>query len=246
MRSEALFVMFALFALFALLVEGVFGHTHAVKSVTVMEGDSVNLSINVSKKNHEPVLWYFGDIRIALINGEPSTSCLYYGVGGMFRDRLEVDYKTGSLIITNIRPEHTGPYEAEIIRSTSTGKSQSLNRNSKCDGTKIINKTSEDIIKSFNLTVNASDSGKNKNDGQIEPQDKEKKTSSGLSSDVSGSGLSSGAVAGICVGVLLLVAAAVGVMIFRCRSSRKDKGKNNRVLEQVSNDKTQNESLLMV
>uniref|UniRef100_A0A672LB75 Immunoglobulin domain-containing protein n=1 Tax=Sinocyclocheilus grahami TaxID=75366 RepID=A0A672LB75_SINGR len=131
---------------------GVFGED----VVTVMEGDTVTLHTDINKKEHDKMLWYFEDTRIALINGHPNTSCLYDGEGGRFRGRLEVDYKTGSLIITNITTEHAGRYEAEIIRSESSGKSQSLNRNRKCDSRKITKKISishDDTMKTFNMIV---------------------------------------------------------------------------------------------
>ncbi len=124
--------------------------------VTVMEGDKVTLYTNITKKEHDKMLWYFEDTRIALINGHPNTSCLYDGEGGRFRDRLKVDYETGSLTITNITTDHAGRYEAEIIRSESSGKRQSLNRNRKCDSTKITKKISinhDDTIKTFNMIV---------------------------------------------------------------------------------------------
>ncbi|XP_058618102.1 uncharacterized protein LOC131531394 isoform X2 [Onychostoma macrolepis] len=108
---------------------------------TVKEGDSVVLKTDIQKKKDESMLWYFEDARIALINKDESTSCKYDGEGGRFKDRLEVDYETAFLTITDIRLEHSGLYEAEIIRSESSGKSQSLNRNgAKCDSTKIIKK----------------------------------------------------------------------------------------------------------
>ncbi|XP_026054427.1 uncharacterized protein LOC113040299 isoform X2 [Carassius auratus] len=187
--------------LFVFLVEGVFGDE--VKSVK--EGDRVALNTGVTKQQLDMMRWYFNDVLIALINGDPSTSCLYDGEDGRFRDRLKVDYQTGSLIITNITTQHTGRYEAEIIRSESSGKRQNLNRSPKCNSTKIIPKSSifvGKIIKSFSLTVNGS-----------------------------GSGLSPAAVAGIVVCVLLLAAAVVGVMIYFSRRSRKDKKKNKQVLE---------------
>uniref|UniRef100_A0A8C2CFH7 Immunoglobulin domain-containing protein n=1 Tax=Cyprinus carpio TaxID=7962 RepID=A0A8C2CFH7_CYPCA len=126
----------------------VFGVTHAVKSISVMEGDTVTLNTDITKKEHDKMLWYSEETRIALINGHLNISCLYDGEDGRFRDRLKVDYKTGSLIITNITTEHAGRYEAEIIRSESSGKRQSLNRNRKCDRTKITKKASTKIFQS--------------------------------------------------------------------------------------------------
>ncbi|XP_052445384.1 uncharacterized protein LOC127987124 isoform X2 [Carassius gibelio] len=188
---------------------GVSGDVAEVKSVT--EGDCVTLITNVTKQQHDNMMrWYFTDTLIALING-PNTSCLYDGEDRRFRDRLKVDYQTGSLTITNITTQHTGRYEADIIRDETSGKSESLNRTGKCDSTKITKKSSNrgDIIQSINLTVN-------------------------------GSGLSPAVVAGICV-VLLLAAAfgvvvVVGVMIFRRRSSSEDKKKFKHVLEKMSKD----------
>ncbi|XDV23946.1 hypothetical protein PO909_028282 [Leuciscus waleckii] len=178
-----------------IVVVGVFGDE---VSLSVLEGDSVTLNTGVTKQQHDKMLWYFNDILIAQINGEPSTSCLYDGEDERFRDRLDVDYETGSLTITNIRSEHAGRYEANFIQSKSSGTSESLNQNSKCDSTKIIRKISNigDTIQIF------------------------------IVSDP-GSGLSSVVIAGIAVAVLLVCvfAAAVvaGVIYYRCRSSRKGK-----------------------
>ncbi len=132
----------------------VFGDTAEDKSVK--EGENVTLSTDVKQPN-ETMQWYFNDILIALINGEASNSCLYDGEGEIFRGRMEVDFETGSLNITDIKPEHTGRYEANIIRGNSTGKRVSLNRTSKCDRTKINNKSSNngDTMKTFNVNVNS-------------------------------------------------------------------------------------------
>ncbi|KAG1946349.1 hypothetical protein F2P79_013815 [Pimephales promelas] len=167
--------------------------------VSVNEGDSVSLNTGVIKQPDNLMLWYFNDTRIALINRDPSTSCLYDGEHRRFRDRVEVDYETGSLTITNIRSEHAGRYEAVINRSKSSGTSKSLNSDSKCNSTKIIkrkNSTQAETIKTFNVFVT-----------------------------VPGSGLSAGAVAGIVVGLLVFAAAvaSAGVIYYRHRSSRQGK-----------------------
>jgi len=135
---------------------GVFGDSSGLNSVSVMEGGSVVLHTSVTKQQCDKMLWYFNDTRIAQINGQVDTSCLYDGEDGRFRDRVKVDYETGSLIITNIRSEHAGRYEAELIQSKSSGTSISLNRTSKCDSTKITRKMSNigDTIKTFIVSVN--------------------------------------------------------------------------------------------
>ncbi|XP_077081568.1 uncharacterized protein LOC143735308 [Siphateles boraxobius] len=209
-----------------LLLDGVFGDE--VMTVSVMEGDSVSLNTNITKKHHDKMLWYFNDTRIALINGHPNTSCLYDGEDGRFRDRLEVDYETGSLTITNIRSEHAGRYEAELIRSESSGKRQSLNRNRKCDRTKITRKISsshDDTIKIFSVIIIASRSDQDETDKEPYME----KHAADFTDP--GPGLPSGAVAGIVVAVLLVcVASAVGVIYYRHRSSRKETKYTDRVI----------------
>lgn len=204
--------------LLAFLVDGVFGADpdEVIKNMSVNEGDSVTLNSSVTKKQEDIMQWYFDDIRIAHINGDPEKTCFYDGEGKIFRDTLEVDYETGSLIITNIRPEHTGHYEAELIRSESSGKGENLNRNSKCNSTKIIRKNSlGNIIKTFSVTVKAADPGKA--DSQMDIKEQE------TDNTVPGSDLSAGAVAGISFAVVLLLVAAVGVIYYRHRRSRKDR-----------------------
>ncbi len=127
---------------------GVFGEV-----MSVMKGNRVTLNTGVTNNPGDVFLWYFEDTLIAQINGHPDTSCLYYGEGEIFKDRLEVDYKTGSLIITTSRPEHTGRYQAEIIEGK-PGKTKTVKTNPKCDHTKIYPKGSDLVIhKSFSLTV---------------------------------------------------------------------------------------------
>ncbi|XP_056304454.1 uncharacterized protein LOC130216584 [Danio aesculapii] len=175
-------------------VSGVFNNA----SETFLKvGGSVSLNTDVIKQPQVPVLWYFNDTLIALINGDPNKSCLYDGAGGIFKDRLEVDYETGSLNITNLTAEHTGRYEAEIIRIKGEGTSQSMNRKPKCDGTKVTPKNNSlgDTIKTYFVSV----------------------------SGVSDSWLSAGAVAGICVAVLL-IAVLVGLLIY-CLWNRDKRGK---------------------
>ncbi len=131
---------------------GVSGDEDEVMSV--MKGNRVTLNTDVTKKSVNDIfLWYFEDTLIALVSGYPNTSCLYYGKGEIFKDRLDVDNKTGSLIITTSRPEHTGRYEAEFIEEK-PGKTETINITSKCNHTKINPKGSDVVInKSFSLTV---------------------------------------------------------------------------------------------
>ncbi len=130
---------------------GVFGDKDEVMSV--MKGNPVTLNTGVTKTSNDIFQWYFEDTLIALVNDHPEKSCLYYGKGEIFKDRLDMDHKTGSLIITTSRPEHTGRYQAEFIEGK-PGKTKTFNTIPKCDHTKIYPKGSNLVIhKSFSLTV---------------------------------------------------------------------------------------------
>ncbi|KAK7126487.1 hypothetical protein R3I94_017840 [Phoxinus phoxinus] len=171
---------------------------------------------------------------MALINGHPNTSCLYDGEDGRFRDRLKVDYETGSLTITHIRSEHAGRYEAELIRSESSGKRQSLNRNRKCDRTKITRKISsshDDTIKTFSVIIIASLSDKDETNEETHLEKREIDLNSGLSA----------VIAGISVAVLLLGSAFAGLMYYRHRISTKaGRDKIKRPYKELEKDENKN------
>ncbi|XDV22750.1 hypothetical protein PO909_027585 [Leuciscus waleckii] len=86
-----------------------------VKSVSVMEGDSVSLNSNLTEmKNNDVIQWRFGikNTLIAEINKRSDRITVYDDVlDGRFRDRLKLDNQTGSLTITNTRAEHDGDYK---------------------------------------------------------------------------------------------------------------------------------------
>ncbi|XP_065099448.1 uncharacterized protein [Paramisgurnus dabryanus] len=88
--------------------------------VTVMVGDSVITVKNVIKKpGDEKILWRMrhNNSHVAEMNG----TVLTYNVnGGRFRDRLQVDYQTGDLNITNIRPDDSGSYKVDITVGSHT------------------------------------------------------------------------------------------------------------------------------
>nr|XP_021325347.1 uncharacterized protein LOC110438293 [Danio rerio] len=91
-------------------VECVFGD--AVKSVPVMEGDSVTLHTDTQLQADEDINWRFGPNKCIIAeikNGTVSFST--HDILEGFRDRLKLSNKTGSLTITNIRNTDAGVYE---------------------------------------------------------------------------------------------------------------------------------------
>ncbi|XP_067270842.1 uncharacterized protein [Pseudorasbora parva] len=91
--------------------------TNAVKSVSVMEGDSVTLNTVTELQKYLMIQWTFGSSRIAEFNKLMQTSSMY---DERFTDRLKLDHQTGSLTITNTRTTDSGLYELTIVsRETS-------------------------------------------------------------------------------------------------------------------------------
>ncbi|XP_043079788.1 uncharacterized protein LOC122328146 [Puntigrus tetrazona] len=107
---KKMFLKLVLFCLCFWLLEG-------VRSVSVLEGDSVTLNSGLTELNDDRVHWWFINetIFIAEHNVPEGRFNVYDDVlDGRFRGRLKLDYPTGSLTITNTTPEHTGCFELEI------------------------------------------------------------------------------------------------------------------------------------
>ncbi len=84
-----------------------------------MEGDPVTLQTDVTLSGDELIVWRFGDEEvIAKADIEAKSSPLYYDE--RFRDRLELENKTGSLIITNTRYTDSGHYTVKISSRAQT------------------------------------------------------------------------------------------------------------------------------
>ncbi|XP_073718461.1 uncharacterized protein [Misgurnus anguillicaudatus] len=107
----------------SIFINSVFGDE--VKSVSVMEGDSLTLHTDFTDTQADDVtiVWTFGPQKstIAKINREPKgnqISIFDDVLDGRFRDRLQLNNQTGDLIITNIITQHTGLYQVQItVRS---------------------------------------------------------------------------------------------------------------------------------
>ncbi|XP_026054791.1 carcinoembryonic antigen-related cell adhesion molecule 1-like [Carassius auratus] len=90
----------------------------AVKTVSVIEGESVTLPTNVTEiQTDDLIQWMFGDTVLAEIHKTAQRFSIYDGPDGRFRDRLKLDHQTGSLIINNTRITDSGVYEVKIISS---------------------------------------------------------------------------------------------------------------------------------
>ncbi|XP_077081682.1 uncharacterized protein LOC143735423 isoform X2 [Siphateles boraxobius] len=156
--------------IFNLTVSEIVGETEAVKSVSVMEGESVTLNSDAKMHKDALMLWRFGDkgIILAKIDIETNITSLK-NTDEKFRDRLQLN-QNGALTITNTRITDAGLYELQIRGRESSQR--------------------------FLLSVNA----------------------------VPDPHFSSGAIAGIFFGVLvpvlLLVAAALGLIYYRRRISK--------------------------
>ncbi|XP_056615692.1 uncharacterized protein LOC130430573 [Triplophysa dalaica] len=93
-----------------------------IKSVSVMEGDSVTLPADLTDKHTDAVIeWMFKDedaviARFSRKSKDPPT----YGdvLEGRFRDRLQVNAETGHLTISDVNITHAGVYKLWIIAST--------------------------------------------------------------------------------------------------------------------------------
>jgi len=95
--------------------------------VSVLEGDCAKLNTDVNKLHRDAlILWMFGpkDNLIAKADIENERTSTYDGAGGRFRDRLELDHQTGSLIITNTTNTDSGLYKLKIISSRETKYTQ--------------------------------------------------------------------------------------------------------------------------
>uniref|UniRef100_A0A9J8AYG6 Immunoglobulin domain-containing protein n=2 Tax=Cyprinus carpio carpio TaxID=630221 RepID=A0A9J8AYG6_CYPCA len=92
----------------------------AVKSLSVIEEDSVTLLTVTELQNDDQIWWMFEEIVIAEINKADQRFSTSDGPDERFRDRLQLDHQTGSLIITNIRTTDAGLYEVKISGSRRT------------------------------------------------------------------------------------------------------------------------------
>ncbi len=91
------------------------------KTVSGMEGDSVTLNSDIEIQEDDLILWMFGPEDCPIAKGETKEKISTYdGADGRFRGKLNLNYESGSLTITNTRTEHTGVYKLQVICSRET------------------------------------------------------------------------------------------------------------------------------
>ncbi|XP_077072580.1 uncharacterized protein LOC143723729 [Siphateles boraxobius] len=84
--------------------------------ISVKEGESLTVNSDLTEiQDGDWIQWRFENTLIAEINKRDDRIAVYdYVLDGRFRDRLKLNNQTGSLTITNIRPEHAGDYKLQM------------------------------------------------------------------------------------------------------------------------------------
>ncbi len=88
-----------------------------IKVLSATKGSSETLHTDDELQKHDLILWRFGAEGSLVAKGDTEDNQISYydGDDGRFRGRLEMDSKTGSLIITDLETEHTGEFRLKII-----------------------------------------------------------------------------------------------------------------------------------
>ncbi|XP_051550786.1 SLAM family member 5-like [Myxocyprinus asiaticus] len=103
--------------------------TDGIKSLSVMEGDSVTLYTDDAEiREDDDMLWNFGTEKrhITRINKKAGIFSMSDSLDGRFRGRLLLNNKTGDLTITNTRITDTGLYKLQISGSKLSSKTFSV------------------------------------------------------------------------------------------------------------------------
>ncbi|XP_051977905.1 uncharacterized protein LOC127639742 [Xyrauchen texanus] len=87
--------------------------TTEVKSVEVIEGESVSLNTDINPHGDELIVWRFGGNGALIAKEDKENNKISLSPDERFKDRIHLD-QTGSLIITDSRTAHTGEYKLKI------------------------------------------------------------------------------------------------------------------------------------
>uniref|UniRef100_A0A671SE17 Ig-like domain-containing protein n=1 Tax=Sinocyclocheilus anshuiensis TaxID=1608454 RepID=A0A671SE17_9TELE len=94
-----------------------------MKSLSVMEGDSVTLHTDTDTQRNDAVIeWMFGPENPDTVIAEINRANINHITDERFRDRVKMDSQTGSLTITNIRTTDSGLYKVEITTNPEAEK----------------------------------------------------------------------------------------------------------------------------
>ncbi|XP_056614735.1 uncharacterized protein LOC130429911 [Triplophysa dalaica] len=86
-----------------------------LKTVSVTEGDPAYLMMeDVDTQRYDLIVWRFGDDGILILKGDREDNKTTFTHDEIYEDRLELNYQTGSLTITDARITDTGLYKVKI------------------------------------------------------------------------------------------------------------------------------------
>ncbi|XP_056615689.1 uncharacterized protein LOC130430568 isoform X2 [Triplophysa dalaica] len=87
-----------------------------LKTVSVTEGDPAYLMMeDVEIQSYDLIVWRFGDDGILIVKDDREDNKTTFTHDEIYVDRLELNYQTGSLTITDARITDTGLYKVKII-----------------------------------------------------------------------------------------------------------------------------------
>ncbi|XP_073793328.1 cell adhesion molecule CEACAM3 isoform X2 [Danio rerio] len=89
---------------------------HMVKKIHTAERENVTLKTKTKLLEGDEIQWWFSNENFLIAEIIEGIGETYDGLDGRFSDILELDKKTGSLNIKNIRRKHTGDYRLKIIK----------------------------------------------------------------------------------------------------------------------------------
>lgn len=100
----------------------------SVKTVSVVKGDYITLLTGLpDMKRISAIQWRFKHHNSTIAEMKTGNIFIYDDTDERFKDKLLLNYTTGSLTIANIGTEHDGDYEVDIISSSGYTLHQSYN-----------------------------------------------------------------------------------------------------------------------
>ncbi|KAK7136726.1 hypothetical protein R3I93_016930 [Phoxinus phoxinus] len=96
--------------------------TVKITLISIVEGEPFTLYPDTEIQKVNLIAWKFGDEDTLIAQMTGKTRETHEGADGIFRDRLQLDKRTGSLTIKSPRTEHSGLYKLEMSGSRGTTK----------------------------------------------------------------------------------------------------------------------------